>query len=1028
MTKNYRMKNFKQLNNIVGWLTFLVAAITYLLTIEPTASFWDCPEFITTSYKLEVGHPPGAPFFMILGRFFTLFGGSPSNVAVMINSMSALASAFTILFLFWTITHIARKLIKAEGEYTTGQLIAILGSGVVGALAYTFSDTFWFSAVEGEVYASSSLFTAMVFWAILKWENEADEPHSNRWIILIAYLMGLSIGVHLLNLLAIPAIVFVYYFRKYPTTRNGILISLAASILILGVVMYGIIPGVVTAATWFELMFVNGMGLPFNSGAVIYAFLLIGALVYGVLFTVRKKLILWNTVLLGVIVILIGYSSFAMIVIRSSANPPMDQNNPDNVFSLLGYLNREQYGDRPLVFGQYYNTPLEKYVDDKPYYIQKNGKYVVADMRQKPVFDSNISTIFPRMYSRENEHIEAYKQWADIKGRKVSITDEDGQSKTIDVPTFGENLTFFFRYQVGHMYFRYFMWNFSGRQSDIQGNGEISNGNWITGINFIDSMRLGDQKNLPQEFRNNKGHNAYYMLPFILGIIGIVFMYNRGIQGKKDLWTVFLLFFMTGLAIVIYLNQTPLQPRERDYAYAGSFYAYAIWIGIGVLGVYEALKKFLSDRNAAGVASVLTLVLVPMIMAAQNWDDHDRSGRYTCRDFGANYLNTCAPNAVIFTNGDNDTFPLWYNQEVEGVRRDVRVCNLSYFQTDWYIDQMKSKAYESAPLPISFEHDSYVQGKRDIVYLMEDPRLKGAVELKQALEFVKDDNPRTKLEQAEGAAYIPSKKLFMVIDKEAVKRYKAVPEKDYDKIADTLTIDFGNRHYITKDELMVLDMIAHNNWERPLYFAITVGRDKYINLQDYFQLEGFAYRLVPIKTAASDGGLNVGCVDSKAMYDNVMNKFKWGNMNSPKVYIDENNSRMMMNIRNTFNRLAEQLNTEGQTEKAIQVLDEGVDLIPHKVVPYNYFSMLMAETYFKAGSPEKGKAIINTIMTDYKEQLDYFFKLNRPMRASVDDEIQRILYFMREMGALCARQKQADLGKEVTTAFEGYLNRYSSLK
>jgi hypothetical protein len=1022
------MKNFKQLNNIVGWLTFLVAAVTYLLTIEPTASFWDCPEFITTSYKLEVGHPPGAPFFMILGRLFSLFGGGPSNVAVMINSMSALASAFTILFLFWTITHIARKLVKAEGEYTTGQLIAILGSGVVGALAYTFSDTFWFSAVEGEVYASSSLFTAMVFWAILKWENEADEPQANRWIILIAYLMGLSIGVHLLNLLAIPAIVFVYYFRKYPTTRNGILISMAASILILGVVMYGIIPGVITAATWFELMFVNGVGLPFNTGAVIYAFLLIGALVYGILYTVKKKLVLWNTVLLGVVVILIGYSSFAMIVIRSSANPPMDQNSPDNVFSLLGYLNREQYGDRPLVFGQYYNTPLEKYVDDKPYYIEKNGKYVVADMRQKPVFDSNLSTIFPRMYSRESEHVEAYKQWADIKGRKVSITDEDGESKTIEVPTFGENLTFFLRYQVGHMYFRYFMWNFSGRQSDIQGNGEISNGNWITGINFIDAIRLGDQKNLPQEFKNNKGRNAYYMLPFLLGIIGIVFMYNRGIQGKKDLWTVFLLFFMTGLAIVIYLNQTPLQPRERDYAYAGSFYAYAIWIGIGVLGVYEALKKFLSDRNAAAVASGLTLVLVPMIMAAQNWDDHDRSGRYTCRDFGSNYLNTCAPNAVIFTNGDNDTFPLWYNQEVEGVRRDVRVCNLSYFQTDWYIDQMKQKAYESAPLPISFTHDSYVQGKRDIIYLMEDPRVKGAVELKQALDFVKDDNPRTKLEQAEGAAYIPSKKLFMVVDKEAVKRYKAVPEKDYDKIADTLTIDFGNRHYITKDELMVLDMIAHNNWERPLYFAITVGRDKYINLQDYFQLEGFAYRLVPIKTEASDGGLNVGCVDSKAMYENVMNKFKWGNMNSPKVYIDENNSRMMMNIRNTFNRLAEQLNDEGQPGKAVQVLDKGIDLIPHKVVPYNYFSMLMAETYFKAGSPEKGKAIINTIMTDYKEQLDYFFKLNRPMRASVDDEIQRILYFMREMGALCARQKQADLGKEVTTAFEGYLNRYSSLK
>ncbi len=1023
------MKNFKKLNNIVGWLTFAVAAITYLLTIEPTASFWDCPEFITTSYRLEVGHPPGAPFFMILGRFFTILGGSAANAAVMINAMSALASAFTILFLFWTITHLSKKLIKPQGEaYTQGQLIAILGSGVVGALAYTFSDTFWFSAVEGEVYASSSLFTALVFWAILKWENEADEPHANRWIILIAYLMGLSIGVHLLNLLAIPAIVFVYYFRKYPLTRNGVLISLAASLLILGVVMYGIIPGVITVASWFELMFVNGVGLPYNTGAVIYAFLLIAGLVYGILYTIRKKKVLWNTILLGVTVILIGYSSFAMIVIRSSANPPMDQNSPDNVFSLLSYLNREQYGDRPLLYGQYYNTPLDKYVDDKPYYIQKNGKYVVADMRQKPVFDSNLSTIFPRMYSRENDHIEAYKNWANIKGRKVSVTDEDGQAKTIDLPTFGENLTFFLNYQVGHMYFRYFMWNFSGRQSDIQSHGEITNGNWITGINFIDSIRLGDQKNLPAEFKNNKGKNAYYMLPFILGILGIVFMYNRGIDGKKDLWTVFLLFIMTGLAIVIYLNQTPLQPRERDYAYAGSFYAFTIWIGIGVLGIYEFLKKYISDTTSAGVAGGLALLLVPMLMAAENWDDHDRSNRYTCRDFGANYLKSCAPNAVIFTNGDNDTFPLWYNQDVEGVRKDVRVCNLSYFQTDWYIDQMKSKAYESEPLPISFTHDLYVQGKRDVIYLMEDPRLKGSVELKKALEFVKDEDPRTKLEQADNAAYIPSKQLYMVVDKEAVIRNKAVNPQDYDKIVDTLKIDLSNKHYITKDELMVLDMIANNNWERPLYFAITVGRDKYINLQDYFQLEGLAYRLVPIKTESSDGGLNVGRVDSKAMYEQVMNNFKWGNMNSPKVYIDENNARMMMNIRNTFNRLAETLVAEGQTDKAVQVLDRGIELIPHKIVPYNYFSIMMAETYFNAGKAEKGKEIINTIMTDYEEQLEYFFKLNKPMRASVDEDIQRILYFMREMGAVCARGKQADLGKEVTTAFNNYLNRYSSLK
>jgi hypothetical protein len=1021
------MKNFKQLNNIVGWLTFAVAAVTYLLTIEPTASFWDCGEFITTSYKLEVGHPPGAPFFMILGRFFTILGGSPSNAAVMINAMSALASAFTILFLFWTITHLAKKLIKPEGEYTTGQIIAILGSGVVGALAYTFSDTFWFSAVEGEVYASSSLFTALVFWAILKWEDSADEPHANRWIILIAYLMGLSIGVHLLNLLAIPAIVFVYYFRKYKVTRNGILLSLLISLVILGVVMYGIIPGVVTVATWFELMFVNGMGLPFNTGVIIYAILLVAAIVYGIIYTVRKKMILWNTVLLSFVVIVIGYSSFAMIVIRSSANPPMDQNSPDNVFSLLGYLNREQYGDRPLVYGQYYNTPLEKYVDVKPYYIQKDGKYVVADMRQKPVFDSNLSTVFPRMYSRESSHIEAYKQWGGIKGRNVQVTDEEGQSKTIQVPTFGENLTFFFRYQVGHMYFRYFMWNFAGRQNDIQSHGEITNGNWITGINAIDAIRLGDQKNLPQEFKNNKGRNAYYLLPFILGVIGIFFMYNRGVEGRRDLWTVTLLFLMTGLAIVVYLNQSPFQPRERDYAYAGSFYAFTIWIGIGVLALYEGLKKYAPDTISASVASILALLLVPVVMAAENWDDHDRSNRYTARDFGANYLNTCAPNAIIFTNGDNDTFPLWYNQEVEGVRTDMRVCNLSYFQTDWYIDQMKSKAYNSDPLPISFTHDQYVQGKRDVVYLMEDPRLKGSVELKKALDFVKDENPRTKLEQADYAAYIPSKKLFMVVDKAAVIKNKVVEPQDYDKIVDTLEIDFSDKHYISKDELMVLDMIANNNWERPLYFAITIGRDKYLNLQDYFQLEGLAYKLVPIKTP-SDGGLNMGQVNSRLMYQNVMENFKWGNMEKPNVYIDENNSRMMMNIRNTFNRLAETLVAEGQNDKAVKVLDRCVELIPHKVVPYNYFSMMMSETYFKAGQPAKGKEIIDTIMTDYKEQLDYFYTLKSPLRNSVDEEIQRILYFMREISMICTRNNQPELLKEVSTAFNSYLERYSSLK
>jgi hypothetical protein len=1022
------MKKFDKLNIIVGWLTFVVAAITYLMTMEPTASFWDCGEFITTSYKLEVGHPPGAPFFMIMGRFFNLFASNPSHVAIMVNSMSALASAFTILFLFWTITHMAQKLVTPEnGEYTTGQIMAILGAGVVGGLAYTFSDSFWFSAVEGEVYATSSLFTALVFWAILKWENIADEPHANRWIILIAYLMGLSIGVHLLNLLAIPAMVFVYYFRKYTVTRKGIIFSLLASLLILGVVMYGIIPGVVTIATWFELLFVNGLGLPFNTGAVIYAILLVGSIIFGILYTIRKKLVLWNTVLISLIVILIGYSSFAMIVIRSSANPPMDQNNPDNTFALLGYLNREQYGDRPLFYGQYYNTPLVKYVNDKPYYIEKNGKYVIADMRQKPVYDSGLSTIFPRMYSREDSHVKAYKEWADIKGRPVTITDDDGQQKTIHIPTFFENLTFFFRYQVGYMYFRYFMWNFSGRQNDIQGQGEITNGNWITGINFIDEIRLGDQNKLPTELKNNKGRNKYYMLPFILGIIGMVFMYNRGAVGRKYLWTVFLLFFMTGLAIVIYLNQTPLQPRERDYAYAGSFYAYAMWIGLGVLALYEGLKKYIPDTFSAGISTVGALLLVPVIMGAQNWDDHDRSNRYTCRDFGANYLKTGKPDAVIFTNGDNDTFPLWYNQEVEGVRTDMRVCNLSYLQTDWYIDQMRSKAYDSDPLPISFTHDQYVQGKRDVVYLLDDPRVKGgAVELNQALDFVKDDDPRTKLAQADNAAYIPAKKLFLVVDKEAVIKNRAVEPEDYGQIVDTLKIDLTNKHYLTKDELMVLDMIAHNNWKRPLYFAITVGRDKYINLQDYFQLEGLGYRLVPIKTKTD--GLDVGRVDTKDMYVNMMEKFKWGNMNDPKVYIDENNARMMMNIQSTFSRLAQALVAEGKNDKAIKVLDHCNELIPNSIVPYGYFAMTMADTYFKAGQAEKGKEMINTIMNNLDGDLSFYLQLDRAMRNSVDDDIQRDLYFMREMTMICTRNNQPELQKAVSDKFNNYFERYSSLK
>ena len=1020
------MKNYKLLNNITGWVVFLIASITYLTTIEPTASFWDCGEFITTSFKLEVGHPPGAPFFMILGRFFTIFADA-SNAGLMINSLSALASAFTILFLFWSITHLARKMVVSGTELSIGQSIAIIGSGAIGALAYTFSDTFWFSAVEGEVYATSSLVTALVFWAILKWENVANEPQANRWIILIAYLVGLSIGIHLLNLLAIPAIVFVYYFKKYKTTRNGVILSFLISIILLALIMYGIVPGVIKVASWFELMFVNGIGLPYNTGVIIYSILLVGLVVYGIHFTLKKKMVLWNTVLIAFTVILIGYSSFAMIVIRSSANTPMDQNSPDNVFTLLDYLNREQYGDRPLVVGQYYNSPLDTqnpYTENKPYYIQKEGKYVVADIRSTSNYDSRYTTIFPRMWSSQPEHINDYKSWGGVTGKKVSITNMNGEKETIQLPTFGENLTFFVRYQVVHMYFRYFMWNFAGRQNDTQGHGDILSGNWLSGISFVDSARLGDQSIIPDELKNNKARNTYYFLPLLLGLIGAFFHYKKN---QKDFWVVMLLFIMTGLAIVVYLNQYPHQPRERDYAFAGSFYAFAIWIGLGIMAIAEALKRWMPETVSAIAVTALSLVLVPGIMASENWDDHDRSNRYTARDFGANYLETCAENAVIFTNGDNDTFPLWYNQEVEGVRTDMRVCNLSYLQTDWYIDQMKRQSYDSEPLPISWKHDSYVQGTRDVAYLMEDPRITGAIELKRALEFVKNDDPETKLTQYDNEAYIPAKTLFYKVDKEAVIRNKVVPESMYDQIVDTIFIDLSNKSYLVKDELILLDMIANSNWERPLYFAITVGSSKYLGLQDYFQLEGFAYRFTPILTTSSSSGLYFGSVHTEKMYDNMMNKFKWGNMEDPDVYIDENNQRMMTNIRNNFNRLAESLLDENKKDSATQVLDKNLELIQSNIVPYNYFSQQTAEFYFQAEATEKGIALTHNIIDYYKENLDYYLSLDDKFLVSVDEEIQRLLYFMREMSVTANQYEQTELAEEIMDDFGKYYDIYSTI-
>ena len=1026
------MRTFKFYNTVVGWGIFLVAAIVYLMTIEPTASFWDCSEFITTAYRLEVGHPPGAPLFMIMGRLFTMLAPSISSIPVMVNIMSALASAFTILFLFWSITHLARKIVGSGENETLTEIIVILGAGAVGALAYTFSDTFWFSAVEGEVYGTSSLFTALVFWCILKWENEADEPFANRWLILISYLVGLSIGVHLLNLLAIPAIVFVYYFRKYDTTRNGILIASALSLFILAVMIWVVIPGLVVAASWFELLFVNGIGMPYNSGVVVYAILLTAGVSYGIIWTYRNKKTVLNTLLLCLSVIIIGYSSYAMTVIRSLANPPMDQNNPDNVFTLLSYLNRDQYGSRPLGYGQYYNAPLDSkdpYLQGSPTYIKKDGHYVIAEYKQTPNYDDKFCTIFPRMYSSSAEHVQEYKNWANIKGTPVQTTNRQGEPETLMKPTFGENLQFFFTYQVGYMYLRYFMWNFSGRQNDIQGQGGILNGNWITGINFLDSIRLGDQNHLPPTLGENRAKNAYYMLPFILGLLGMFFQYNSGKQGKQDFSVVMLLFIMTGIAIVVYLNQDPLQPRERDYAYAGSFYAFTIWIGLGVLGVYDILKRFSPGKIAAIAATVVSLFAVPVLMASQNWDDHDRSGRYTARDFGGNYLKTCAPNAIIFTNGDNDTFPLWYAQEVEGIRTDVRVCNLSYLQTDWYIDQMKKKYYDSDPLPIKFTEDQIVQGTRDIVYVLD--QLKRPVNLNEALDFIRSEDPGSKLQQADNASFLPSKQLYYPVDKSAVLATGTVAAKDDSLIVDKLDINLtGN--YLSKDEMIILDIINNNRWKRPIYFAVTVGREKYLNLQEYFQAEGFAYRLVPIKTKVKDS--QIGRVESKLMYDNIINKFKWGNMNAPKVYLDENNMRMSMNIRNNFVRLADQLIVEGKADSAVAVLDRCNELVPNKKVPYNYFNLLMAEAYYKAAqyemhkmgkerasievnilpaSVKKANEVVRQMVDNNESEILYYLSLEPKFRDSVTEDLQRAFYLLQELGVITEQYGEKDLSTEI---------------
>ncbi|MBK6987834.1 MAG: DUF2723 domain-containing protein [Bacteroidetes bacterium] len=1019
--------NYQRINNLVGWLIFLIASFTFISTIEPTGSFWDCGEFIATAHKLEVGHPPGAPFFLMLARVFILFGGDDVKmIPVMVNILSALMSAFTILFLFWTITALAKKLVlKKSAELTTDKIIAIMGAGAVGALAYTFSDSFWFSAVEGEVYASSSFFTAIVVWAMFKWENASEEPHNLRWLILIAYLMGLSIGVHLLNLLTIPALAYVYYFKRYTISTKGIIYTALIGTAILGFIQYGIILEMIALAGSIDYLFVNGLGMPFGTGIIIYSIVIIGFLFWAYRYTRRKDMPIWNTAVLCVSFILIGYSTFAQIVIRSNANPPLDENNPENVFNFISYLKREQYGERPLFYGQYYNAKVvdQKEGDMNYAKVDDADKYVEAGRRISPVYEQDKTTPFPRMWSNQPNHINEYKKWADIKGDRT--------------PSFGDNLKFFFVYQMGEMYWRYFMWNFVGRQNDLQGPGGITKGNWISGIKAIDEFRLGPQDKIPEGMKNNRARNTMFFLPFILGIIGMIYHYSRD---NKDAWVVMLLFFFTGIAIVIYLNGTPQQPRERDYAYAGSYYAFAMWIGIGVLSIYEFLKKKINGSTAAGIATALCLVAVPFVMVRAEWNDHDRSNRFTSRDFATDYLNSCEKNAIIFTNGDNDTFPLWYAQEVEGVRTDVRVVNLSLLNTDWYIDQLKRKYYDSEPIDISWASDKYNLGKRDYLPYY-DRGVKGSVELKELIDFMGSDKPEAKARTNSGEEinYFPSKNIRLTIDSAEVVANGVVAPENAGKIVKAMEWSIGG-NYLMKNDLMILNILANNHWKRPIYFATTVGSDNYLNLEPYFQLEGLAYRVVPIRTDVAQSEVVPGRVETDKMYNNVMTKFVFGNMNDEKVYLDENNVRMTTNFRINFSRLAEELLIAGKRDSAIKVLDKCLEVMPDKTVPYNYFMAKVAELYYRAAGVmnkpnmpisttdvempnkneliAKGNAITDRLLTIYADNMNYYASLKGTKYFKlVDAEMNQALYILQAMSTTMKQTDQKALADKAEKIF-----------
>ncbi len=1024
--------SFKKLNNITGWLVFLIATVVYFLTLESTVSWWDCGEYISTAYKLQVGHPPGAPLFQMIGRFFSLFAfGDVTKVALMINAMSALCSSFTILFLFWTITLLSKKIWMKEGDDAPmSNKIAVIATGVIGSLAYTFSDSFWFSAVEGEVYAMSSLFTAITFWAILKWEEVADEPYNYRWLIFIAYLIGLSIGVHLLNLLCIPAVVYVVYFKKYKKVDfKGFCVAGIISVALVGFIQVILIPAVVSLCGKFELFFVNSLGMPFNVGTLVYFVLLIALVVLGIYFTTKYKKVILNTAILSLMFILIGYSSFFMLVIRANANTPINENDPSEAVSMLSYLKREQYGSWPLLYGPYYMAKPYNANDGSPVYVrdEKKGKYVITDHRRgtEPIYDDNLMTIFPRMWNgTKPAYVSTYNQYID-KSKMVPTTmrKSDGSSETLLRPTFMQNMKYFIGYQCNHMYWRYFMWNFVGRQNDIQGHGELQNGNWVSGISFIDNARLGNQDNLPKSM-SNSGHTEFYFLPLILGLIGLFYHLKTDV---KNSWVVFLLFFMTGLAIVIYLNQTPYQPRERDYAYAGSFYAFCIWIGIGVLGVMELLQKMIKNKMAVAVVAFVLCLSVPTVMAASGWEGHNRSDKTSALDWGKNYLKNLPENAVIFTRGDNDTFPLWYVQEVEGYRTDVRVCNYMLSSGYWYVHQMGRKQYESERLPLSLTPEQYDNGVNEPVFIQEI--FEGPVELKDAIEFIKSDNSRTKVSLVSGekANYLPARNLKLTVDKEAVVRNGIVPENMKDKIVDEIVWRIpDNVSYLYKNDLMLLDFIATNDWTRAVYFTSLSDIKNILGIDEYLHQEGLSHRFMPV--LADDYYKDAGGVYVDGSYELLMaDDIRWGNLNDPEVAVDPESRRNVLYVKQAYLRLAQSLVNNGRKKDAVAVMDKCLDLFPNEKLPYDVFMMSYPEVYYLAGATEKGDALINVMLENCLDNLRYYSELDSRFLAYYAEDIRENLAMINEMSNITGGYRRAELKNMVDRVFNEQFQKFLSV-